>query len=423
MGISNNPKVNFYDEEGNKVDTNRAQVVEIGDVEVIEAEATEKYNQFEVTVTSGGVESDPGRALAQSAKPKLEKIRTSQSRKLYASNNQINAASVGEEIMLIGKGFLSLDSETEVVFEGINGQISVPVAQEDIESRGNRIKVNVPAGAQSGYIRIDANGLDSNRMPLEVIPTVVSISPDPIQPGEDIVIRAYGVGNNLDSAKIHFHFSRQESETRSPRAIEYDGLETVLYVKAPLAVSSADTKVSLEYDHWAKEGEAALSAVPTILRAGINMDTKVLTITGYGFSTNPHENEITYQYADEDQTVIDPNVRVLGVYPTEEGQEIRIQIRDDYHYGFVSVTVNGQTSNQANFGPVKISRLARRVEFVPSVGDVQGVLYISGYNFGPEGGVKVGDRWADIHYRSDFFIIAVIDEEYLYENPVIIARQ
>lgn len=114
---------------------------------------------------------------------------------------------------------------------------------------------------------------------------------------------------------------------------------------------------------------------------------------------------------------------MLGVYSTEEGQEIRVQILDDYYYGYVSVTVGGATSNEANFGPVSIRKLTRRIEFIESVGQEMGVLYISGYNFGSEGGVLAGDHWADIHYRSDFFIIAVVDQQYVYDNPVIVARQ
>ena len=159
------------------------------------------------------------------------------------------------------------------------------------------------------------------------------------------------------------------------------------------------------------------------MNASINMDTKILSIKGYGFSTYPKENIITYKYADEDQTVIQPKVKMLGVYPTEEGQEIRIKIYDEYHYGYVSVAVGEYSSNEVNFGPVSISKITRRIEYVESADAVTGVLYISGYNFGENGGVRVGEHWADVHYRSNFLVVAVIDQNYLYDNPVIVAKE
>lgn len=423
LGISNNPSVSFYDDQGEKVETSRAKLVDIGDVEIIEVDATKKYNEFDVTVTAAGVESDIEGSLTQSAKPKLENMKTSKSRKMYASDNRLNACRVGEEITLSGKGFMSHNGSTTVEFEGINGRIEVPVLEENLHPRGNWVKVDVPAGAKNGYIKVTANEVESNYMPIEIIPSIVSVSPDPIVPGEDMSIRATGVGNNLNLTKIHFVLDKNEKEVKKPFAIDYEGNETVVHVKAPLAVSHKDTEITLQYDRWSDEGESYLNVHPTITRASMNMDNNVLSIRGYGFSIHPRENDITYKYADEDQTVIEPRTRMLGVYPTEEGQEIRVQILDDYHYGRVSVTVGEHTSNEVSFGPVKISRLIRRVEHVESVGEMQGVLYINGYNFGDEGGVRVGDHWADVHYRSDFVIIAVIDEQYLYDNPVVIARQ
>jgi hypothetical protein len=69
-----------------------------------------------------------------------------------------------------------------------------------------------------------------------------------------------------------------------------------------------------------------------------------------------------------------------------------------------------------------ISRIERRVQFVNSVQKVMGVLYISGKNFGPRGGVKVGDVWATTHYRTNTFIIAVVEKEHIRNNPVIVAK-
>ncbi len=41
----------------------------------------------------------------------------------------------------------------------------------------------------------------------------------------------------------------------------------------------------------------------------------------------------------------------------------------------------------------------------------------------PEGDVKVGDVWATTHYRTNTFIIAVVERQDVYKNPVIITKQ
>ncbi len=79
-----------------------------------------------------------------------------------------------------------------------------------------------------------------------------------------------------------------------------------------------------------------------------------------------------------DHTEVNPKVKMLGITNTSEGQEIKIQILDTYHYGFIKVTVNEDVSNEVSVGPAMISRIERRVQFVNSVQKVMGVLYISG---------------------------------------------
>ena len=280
----------------------------------------------------------------------------------------------------------------------------------------------VPEGALSGYINVRVNGVDSNYIPIEIIPTVISVTPEVVIPGEEIVITAFGVGDNVNLAKISFKAGSKTQSTVQASAITVGENFSTIRVKAPYDLSYKDTKISLQYDRWTDDGSAVLNIKPHIVRSGINMDNKVLSIIGYGFSINPKENIITYKYADENKTLINPKVRVLGVYPTEEGQEIRIKISDDYHFGHVSIQVGEYVSNEVNFGPISVSSISRRVEEIGTSGQM-GVLYIKGYNFGAEGGVLVGETWADIHYRSDFFIIAVVPEVNLYDGPVIIARE
>lgn len=422
-GMSARPYVNFYDDDGKKVDTKQAKLVEIGEDEVVEVPATSAYNKFEIKVMAYGVESDDADMVEYSAKPKFNKITSKYQRLIQSTNSYIKAAKVGDKIQLAGSGLKPISGNVTVEFQGVNERIETVVAVEDLGKGGGSVSVVVPNGAQNGYVNINVNGEKSNYIPLEIIPTVVSVNPDPIVPGSDILITANGVGSNINLAKVNFSLDKKKVETVIPSSITYtNGLATVR-VKAPLAVSSQNTRVNLEYDRWKDTGDAVLNVHPVVSSASINMDTKILTIRGYGFSIYPKENEITYKYADEDKTVIKPNVRMLGVYPTEEGQEIRIKIMDEYHYGYVQVKVNGLESAEANFGPVSVAKITRRVEYVKSVNAVRGVLYINGYNLGTAGGVKVGEHWADVHYRTNFFIIAVVDEEYLYDNPVIVTKE
>ncbi|MCU0679280.1 MAG: carbohydrate binding domain-containing protein [Planctomycetes bacterium] len=423
-GFSYSPTVNFYDDNGVKVDSKKAKLIQITDHEVIEVQTSGKYNNLNVTVMAGGVESDLSSALMYLAKPKVNKIATKYSRPMYNTAEKIPAAKVGDLITISGEGFKpNASSTTQVEFQGINSRLTVVVENSAIDSAGKNLKVTVPSGAQNGYIGVRANNEISNYLPLEIIPTVISISPDPLVPGQEMTITAEGMGNNLALAKVNFQTDKAGEVTVAPSAIVFNGNLAQVRLQAPLALSNNSTKVSLQYDRWRDSGSSVLNITPTITGASIDMDTRILAIRGFGFSINPKENQITYKYADQNRTVINPKVRLLGVYPTEEGQEIRVQILDDYYFGYVSVKVGDFTSNEANFGPVAIRKIVRRVEYVPSAGQVMGVLYISGYNFGTQGGVMVGTRWATVHYRSEFYIIAVVDQAYVYDNPVIVARE
>ncbi len=420
FGFGRRPVVKYYNENDEIIETINAKFIEANDIELIEVATTKKINNFNITVISDGVESDKSSALSYFAKPILSSIKTKHSRILLASDQKISAVKIGEEITLSGLGFRSITDNVNVEFQGYNNRITVPIVPGS--NKGASLKVLVPPGTLNGYISVVVNGVESNYIPIEVIPTIISVNPNPIVPGEEIIIEAYGVGSNVDLAKIIFKADSREEKTINPNLIETRGTSSIIYIKAPYDLSYKDTELSLQYDRWKDNGSSVLNIRPHIIRAGINMDNKILSIIGYGFSITPKENNITYKYADANQTIIAPNAKVLGVYPTEEGQEIRIKILDDYYYGHISVQVGEYVSNEVNFGPISISSISRRIEYVQSMNSMMGVLYIKGYNFGSSGGVLVGGTWADVHYRSDFFIIAVVSENNLYDGPVIVAR-
>lgn len=422
-GISSAPTVTFYDMDGKKIQSARGKVVDVYSTELIEADVPTKINEFLITVTVAGIESDMAEALELSAKPVLATIKTKNKRTVYGCDEIIQAAKVGEEITLTGLGFVPTSASTTLVeWQGVNTRITTEVLPAGISVNGTSLQVTVPAGAQNGYINVIANGEESNYLPLEIIPTVLEIAPNPVAPGQMMWINATGVGSNLELAKVHFNLGQGETITVQPTSLDVYSTVTVIHARAPLALSSTFSSINVQYDRWIDSENEVLNVTPHITGASINLDNNILTIKGYGFSVNPKENIITYMYADEERTVIDPKVKVLGVYPTAEGQGIRVQILDDYFYGYIRVSVGELTSNDAQFGPVMVKHIARRVEYVGGLDQVMGVLYISGYNFGSEGGVMVGNNWADIHYRSDNFIIAVIDQAFVYDNPVIVAR-
>jgi len=422
-GISNNPRVNFYDYEGNEIDSKSAIVVSIDGEETIEVESSELLSEFNITVENYGVESDLINALNYTAKPRITSIKASEYRTNYSNKTKVYAAKVGEEITISGDALNSPDYSVYIEFPGIDSITTTEVLEENLDNKGKKITVIVPEGTQSGYLKVLINGVDSNEFPLEIIPEIISVNPSIIEPGNDIEILASGVGLNLDLAKVHFSLTKKDSLSTAPYSLTQVGNNVLIRVKAPMSISSDASYVGIQYDRWNDDSSAVLNVQPEITKASFDLDKKMLIIQGHGFSVNPRDNVITYKYADENQTVIEPRARILGVYSTEEGQEIRIQIEDDYHYGYVSVAVDGVHSNEANFGPVSIRKIARRVQYVAAENRVAGVLYISGYNFGSNGGVLVGDTWSVVHYRSNFFIIAVVDEADLYKNPVIVAKE
>jgi hypothetical protein len=421
-GLGRNPVVNFYDSTGVILESPKATFIEVGEVELIEVATTKKSNNFSISIVSDGVSSDEADNLSYSAKPLLNSIKSKFSRKMFSSNETISAAKAGEVITLSGSSFKGNQGDSSVEFQGYNQRISVPVGSESINKTNNSLTVTVPNGALSGYIGVRVNGVDSNYLPLEIIPTIISVEPAVIVPGEEITIRAYGVGDSADLLKVNFSGSL-ENETSRPLSLVRDGEASIIKARAPFKLAAKSTMVGLQYDRWKDDGTTGLNVLPKIVRAGYNRDNKILSIVGQGFSISPTENVITYKYADENKTLITPKVRMLGVYPNDEGLEIRIQILDDYYYGRVSVKVGDLSSNEVSFGPITISNIAKRVEYNKASNATMGVLYISGYNFGSGGGVLVGEKWAEVHYRSDFFIIAVVPEENVYDGPVIVARE
>ncbi len=425
-GITNAPTVNFYTPAGVLIAGVKAAVLSIGgSEEEIEVAAPTKANQATIKVSVDGVLSDDGVALQYSARPKLTLITTKNKRTYPDSGEILPAAKIGEEITLTGEGFAaSSSSALEVEFQGFGRRFRTPVQAGKVDAAGKIIKITVPETAQTGFLAVYSAGERSNYRPMEIIPKLLSVSPNPVLPAKAITVLAEGVGGNPRAAKIIFNLTAKDTLEVIPDSISVNtntGVATIS-LTAPIALSSSYSSINLQYDRWSDNEKINLAVQPYINEASIDLDSRVLAIKGYGFSINPAENLITYRYADQNHSIITPSVKMLGVYPTEEGQEIRIQILDNYHYGYVSVTVGGKSSNEANFGPVSIRKIARRIELVPSIGRVMGVLYISGYNFGANGDVKVGDVWATTTYRSEFQITAYVEQADLYKNPVIVTK-
>ena len=419
--ISSAPTVIFYDSNNSVIARTRAIFKGIYTDEEIEVATPVRTNISNITVMVDGVESDYEEALSYSAKPRLTSVKTSKSRIVNNNGVIIPAAKVGEIITINGQGFTSSATSSVVEFQGSGNKINAQIIS--VDSYGRFIKVQAPAGAQNGNLAVITNNQKSNFLTLEIIPSFISVSPDPVVPGRMMQIHASGVGSNENLTSVYFKLTNDTEVIIKPESANtVSSVETIINVKAPLAISSQYSSINLQYENWRSDGVSILTESPVITKASVNMDNKILTIQGYGFSTKPDENIITYKYADQYKTVIYPKVKMLGVFPTEEGQEIRIQILDGYYYGYVTVTVNDQASNEENFGPAMITKIARRIEYVKSVGRIMGVLYISGSNFTSTGGVKVGEVWASIHYRSDTFIIAVVEQDRIYDNPVIVAK-
>jgi hypothetical protein len=419
-GISNNPTVKFYDQSGKEISRLKAKLVSIGSVEeTIESETPKNLSNPIVTVICDGVESDKSSALQYVARPRLTKISARTTHFVTGLNSHLPATKIGDVITLSGESLGMIGQTTTVEFQGIGQRIKTNASGTD--KTGRTLKVTVPEGAISGLLNVESKGKRSNSLTLDIIPNIISVNPNPVIPGKPVSVTVKGMGGDINLTKIYFKISSGQEVSMKPDSILQSGNNMIVSAIAPNSLSYKNSTVNIEYNKL-RNDEAKLTVAPSIERASIDMDNKTLIIQGNGFSNKISENVITYKYADEARTVVKPNVRVLGVYSNEEGQEIRIQILDDYHYGYVSVSVNGQNSNEVNFGPLSVRSIARRIEYVKSVNQVMGVLYISGSNFGPNGGVKVGDQWADVHYRSDFLIIAIVDKAYVYGKPVIVTK-
>lgn len=421
-GMSTRPRVHFYDENDNFISSAMAKVKSINEgenYEEIEVVTPKQLNKLKVTVKVGSVESDKADALSYSAKPILQSIQAVKYRTIQNTKTRVAAARAGDTIKLIGQGYKNASS-INVNFPGLNGIIQVPVSLDKVNPNGTSIEVIVPKQAQNGQISVQSENQTSNLLPLEIIPTVVSTLPLQPWPGEELSIWANGLGLNTNLATVHFKLTNNETVAVTPISLEPSPYgDVIVKVIAPKAITNDSSTIKLQYENWLSDQSYDLKAAPHIERAVVDLENKLLIIKGYGFSNSLKENKITYKYADG--TIVTPEVRMLSIKTTEEGQEIRIQILDSYSYGYVSVTVNNETSNEFSVGKVIINKIDRRVQFVATENRVMGVLYISGKNFGT-GDVKVGDVWAATHYRTNTFIIAVVETGDVNKNPVIITK-
>ena len=420
-GIVNRPSVKFYDETGKLVSSAYGSIVSINDSsETIEVKTPTKLNKLQVTVKVGNYESEKADALNYIAKPILKSISSGKSRRLADSSTNIAAAKASTTIKIYGQG-LSGTNNIYVEFPSLNGVVKAYIPAESISSNGSTISVVVPNEAQSGQIYVVVNNEKSNPLPLEIIPSVISSTPLIPSPGQEMTFWTNGVGLDEDLATVNFKLNNKETVKVKPTSLtktEYGSV--IVKVLAPRAIASDGSTISVQYGYWTSAENYDLETAPQIQRASIDTDTKILTIYGHGFSNTASENKINYKYADG--TVVDTEARISKITTTAEGQELSIKIYDDYYYGYVSVTVNGQTSNEANVGPAVITRIDRRVQFVAAENRVMGVIYLSGRNFGTNGDVKVGDSWAKTHYRSNTFIIAVVEQNQINSNPIIVTK-
>lgn len=421
-GISKKPVVNFYDDTGKIIYKKNATVKTINTVdnyEIIEVVTPVTMNKLKITVKVGSIESDQADALTLTARPVIKSISTKKKRTVTQTNTAIAAAKPGEKIRINGKGFKTSGS-ANVEFQTINGTVVLPVWTTGIDPNGNWVDVTVPNLAVSGTVNVDINGKKSNSISLEIIPVIVSTLPLAPFPGTDLYIWTQGISTNLSQTTVYFNQGNGETIAVKPSAVRTEPNAIVITVFVPKSAANNSSTVKIQSGNWLNDETYKASTRPYIDTADFDLETKILTIKGHGFSSVVKNNKITYMYLDH--TVVNPKVKMLGVTNTSEGQVIKIQVLDSYHYGYIKVTVNDEESNEANVGPAMISRIERRTQFVNAEHRVMGVLYISGKNFGPHGGVKVGDVWANVHYRTNTFIIAVVEKEDLRKNPIIVAK-
>lgn len=422
-GIVYRPTVYFYNENNEFISKKAATVKRIvtgsENFEEIEVITPVTLNKVKITVKVGPNESDKTDALLYNAKPIITSIKANHKRAL-GGNSSIAAAKVGETIRLDGKGFKT-SAPVIVEFWSIHGGVLTTTAEvTHIDPKGAWVDVVVPAGVQNGEINVKINDQKSNNISLEIIPTIISSQPIEPVPGSELSITTQGVSLDLSQTNVYFKLSNNEEVAVSPSQLTLSGDNVIITVLAPRAIPNQGATLRIQSGNWYNDETYRIVAAPHIDEATINSN-KVLTIKGYGFSSVPKNNKITFKYSDG--TIVTPKFKILSVTPTSEGQEIKVNILDDYYYGYIFITVGETRSNEVNVGPAVISHLERRVQFVQANNKVMGVLYISGRNFGLRGDVKVGDTWATTHYRSNTFIIAVVEKENLYKNPVIITKK
>ena len=157
-------------------------------------------------VSDGSPRLASGIAACGSCRVVREPLTSTGGRTILSTSEKIQAAKVGEVITLNGQSFLpNENTSASVEFQGVNRRITVEAPNENISKNSRSLTVEVPVGVQSGYINVIINNQSSNSLPLEIIPTIEAIYPNPIIPEARITITAKGAGDNPHLARIIFN--------------------------------------------------------------------------------------------------------------------------------------------------------------------------------------------------------------------------
>ncbi len=255
---------------------------------------------------------------------------------------------IGDTVTISGKGFGANRNDSKVILD--SAEITDYLSWSDSE-----IKIIIPDGASSGKISVLVSSQKSNEVDFIVIPKIESITPSSARIGELITIKGNGFGTEQDSGFVSFN---------SSVAAEYaKWCDTLIVVTVPSGTYSGMLSVTAS---GKKSNEIEFKIIPQI--TGISpIPAKagdILTISGTGFGTL------------QGTSIVQFNTITATEISSWNDLEIKVKVPQGVSSGKVSVTVNGQKSNE-----VDLTLLTQIMSINPNSSIIGEIVTISGSGF------------------------------------------
>ncbi|MBM2813407.1 MAG: hypothetical protein HW421_169 [Ignavibacteria bacterium] len=262
-----------------------------------------------------------------------------------------NKAARGETIIITGDNFGDTRGIGFVLFNG-----AIAETGDYINWTNKSISIKVPALASTGKVSVTAKGEKSNEVDFIIPPHINTILPVSAKIGDEVTISGYGFDITQGTSIVSFNGTNATQFT--------SWSQTEIKVKVPAGASSGKISVLVNGN---KSNELDFTIIPQI--TSISPTTAKIgdeiSIAGSGFGTSQGNSIVSFG-----------NTNAVN-YTSWSDTEIKVIIPGGVTDWKVSVSVNGQKSNEVDF-----SVLHEITSINPASAKIGDNITITGSGFG-----------------------------------------